>query len=538
MSDALAEKIKKRFLRLKAERNNFQNLWQDASELVLPRKADFTVRQSPGAVRTSKIFDTTATNAAELLAAAMHGMMTNPSMPWFTLRFAETALNENAAWRPFLNQVTEVIRAEINRPEAGFVTNIHELYLDLAVLGTAAFYVGWNDDDRCFDFRSVFLNEIYIDEDERGFVDTVYRSYRTNARRLVRQFGEDRLPAEIKAEDAGEKSDVNYEVIHALFPNREYDRTLPMAGINRPFRSVYILADKGIVLDSGYYDVLPILVVRWTKSSSEVYGRSPAISALPDIKMLQTMMRDTLEAAAKANNPPYFTQDENSLLPRVVLPGQSVYVETMPVPMKTAGAFPITDVLMEATRQRIRVAFFNDQLQLTGGARMTATEVIQRTEEKRRLMGPILGRLEQELLSPLIMRVFSLLVEKGIIALPSGGRLPAMQVEYVSPLSMAQKQETAQTVVNALSMAAAVAQTVTASGSVVLKADAAQRKIMAAYGLEDVIRSEEEVASIEEAQAEAVSAQAQTAGAAQALELGQMANEVERGARENDAGNV
>lgn len=535
MAETLAKKIKRRFDALRADRQNWANLWQEASDFVLPRKADFIVKQTPGRIRTRKIFDTTATNSAELLAGAVHGMLTNSAVPWFRLRFADKKLNDNADNKKFLNGATDAILQEINRPDAAFVTNIHEVYLDLSVLGTAALYVGWNDKRDCLDFRSLFLNEIYIDEDERGNVDTVFRVYKANVRQLAAQFGEKNLPDELKSDLSAERFDRKYRVIHAIFPNAGYTDGLQTMGTNYPWSSVYLLEEKDCVLQEGGFDELPILVVRWTKSSSETYGRSPAISSLPDIKMLQTIMRDTLEAAAKANNPPYFVHDENSILPRAVLPGQFVYVEDDPQPMQIGRMLPYNDVMMEAARQRIRTAFYNDALQLTGGARMTATEVLQRTEEKRRLMAPVLGRLEQELLGPMIARVFRLLYRRGVIVLPEGKTpddFPGLSVEYVSPMAVAQKQEQAQSVLMAVQAAGAVSQTVKAAGSIVVNGEVAERKVIEAYGLEDIARSEEEVAEILSAQEQMIQAQAQAQAQVQDLQNAQTAADIGKTAQE------
>lgn len=536
MSDALAQKIKRRFEALRAERQNWENLWQDVTEFVLPRKADFIIKQPSGRVRTKKIFDTTATNSAELLAGAVHGMLTNSAVPWFRLRFSDKSINEKPENKKFLNEASDVILQEINRPDAAFVTNIHEVYLDLAVLGTAALYVGWNNEKGCLDFRSIFLNEVYIDEDERGNVDTIYRVYKANARTLAKQFGADNLPVDIKNCLDDERYDKKYRIIHAIWPNAEYNPENITAGINYPYKSVYVLEEKGVVLRREVYEFMPVLIVRWTKSSSEIYGRSPAISALPDIKMLQTIMRDTLEAAAKANNPPYFVDDEKSFLPRVVLPGQAVYVEGEPRPMQTSSMLPYNDVLMESVRQRIRTAFYNDALQLTGGARMTATEVLQRTEEKRRLMAPVLGRLEQELLGPMISVVFNLLYKKGIIVLPEDttpDNFPSLGVEYVSPMAVAQRQERAQSVLMAVQAAGAVSQTVKGSGSIVIDCEAAERKVIEAYGLEEIMRPEKTVKDILQMQDEMIQAQSQAQAQAQGLQNAQTAADVKK--TENEA---
>ena len=71
---------------------------------------------------------------------------------------------------------------------------------------------------------------------------------------------------------------------------------------------------------------------------------------------------------------------------------------------------------------------------------MTATEVLQRNEEKMRLLGPVLGRLQAELLQPLISRSFALLLGSGLLP-PAPEELQGqdIDIEYVSPLAKAQK---------------------------------------------------------------------------------------------------
>ena len=72
---------------------------------------------------------------------------------------------------------------------------------------------------------------------------------------------------------------------------------------------------------------------------------------------------------------------------------------------------------------------------------MTATEVIQRTEEKMRLLGPLTGRLSQELLQPLITRVYSILSrQKAFAPAPDFMTGSNLEIIYVSPLAKAQRQ--------------------------------------------------------------------------------------------------
>ena len=71
---------------------------------------------------------------------------------------------------------------------------------------------------------------------------------------------------------------------------------------------------------------------------------------------------------------------------------------------------------------------------------MTATEVVQRNEEKMRILGPVLGRLQAEFLEPLIGRSFSILSRQNALP-PVPEFLVGMPlaIQYVSPLAKAQK---------------------------------------------------------------------------------------------------
>ncbi len=90
--------------------------------------------------------------------------------------------------------------------------------------------------------------------------------------------------------------------------------------------------------------------------------------------------------------------------------------------------------------------FFWSQLQLQTGPQMTATEVERRYELMNRVLGPTLGRLESELLSPLIIRSFNILNRNKM--LPPMPEVLAMFLEnqgvdldirYEGPLARAAK---------------------------------------------------------------------------------------------------
>mgnify|MGYP005956485543 CR=1 FL=1 len=496
---SLSDQIIERTEMLKSKRLNFEKLWQEVSELVLPRKADFTVTQTQGASRTRRLFETTAVNAAELLAAGLHGMMTNPAGKWFSLTAAnrDKSRDINPRLAQWLEDAERIMTEEISRPAAGFATNMHEVYLDLAVLGTAGIYVGWNEDRECLLFQSRFLGELFIDENAAGQVDSVFRVFRWPLEKMVKTWGEDALPDHLKSRyrHSGRNGD-EFEIIHAVMPNPLYRR----GTFQKPVTSVYVLKNERHVLFSGGFEEMPLFVSRWAKASSEVYGRSPAISALPDIKMLQEMMKETIIAAQLANRPPLLVKDDDQFAPVATVPGGIIrYSGEAPKAFVSGANSGVGLDIMNEIRQRIRMAFFNDQLMTESGVQMTATEVIQRTEEKMRLLGPVAGRLQTELLGPMIERVFGLLRRHGKIPPPpksfmnGKSREVHVAVEYLSPLAMAQKQLEAQAMVRTLELANGFIG-MDPEASAVFNVPEVIRRIGQIYGTgNNFLRSEEEI---------------------------------------------
>jgi hypothetical protein len=128
-------------------------------------------------------------------------------------------------------------------------------------------------------------------------------------------------------------------------------------------------------------------------------------------------------------------------------------------PLNIGANNPLGLNMEEQRRQAIRSAFYVDQLILSQGPQMTATEVVQRTEEKMRLLGPVLGRLQAELLQPLISRVYNLMVrQKTFAAAPDFMRDSQIEIEYVSPLAKAQKQGDVQSALRMLELFGPLAQ--------------------------------------------------------------------------------
>ena len=167
------------------------------------------------------------------------------------------------------------------------------------------------------------------------------------------------------------------------------------------------------------------------------------------------MSKTIIQAAQKMIDPPLLVPDDGFLLPIRTQPGGLNFYRSgsrdMITPLQTGANIPIGLNMEEQRRQAIRSAFFVDQLLSGSTPNMTATEVIQRQEERMRVIGPVLGRLMNEMLRPLIDRAFALMLRADLLpTAPEVLQGVDVDIEYVSPLARAQKSSSVNGVMRAL----------------------------------------------------------------------------------------
>jgi hypothetical protein len=434
----LTKTIMARFDRLKTGRQNWETHWQEVADYMQPRKADVTRTRSKGDKRTELVFDSSPIQAVELLAASLHGMLTNPSTPWFSLRYKDQGLDMDDEAKLWLEGVTETMYTAFNR--SNFQQEIFELYHDLITFGTAAMFIEEDQND-LLKFSTRHINEIYITENDKGRIDTVYRKFKITLRAAAQQFGTF-LSEEAKTKVEKDPFD-EIDILHAVYPRQEFDPRKKDKE-NMEFESVYVEYKNGNELSVGGFVEFPFVVPRYLKASHEIYGRSPAMTALPDVKMLNEMSKTTIKAAQKQVDPPLLVPDDGFLLPVRTVPGGLNFYRSGTrdriEPLNIGANNPLGLNMEEQRRTAIRNVFYVDQLMLQQGPQMTATEVIQRNEEKMRLLGPVLGRLQSELLKPMIDRCFAILLRNNQFAqAPDFLSGQDIEIEYVSPLAKAQK---------------------------------------------------------------------------------------------------
>ena len=452
----LTKGLLSRFDRLQGQRENWETHWQEVADYMQPRKADVTKRRARGDKRMEQVFDSSPIQAVELLAASLHGMLTNPSTPWFTLRFKDEEIENDDEAKLWLEASTDAMYTAFNR--SNFQQEIFELYHDLITFGTAAMFIEEDDDD-IIKFSTRHINEVFIAENDKGRIDTIYRKFKISARAAIQKFDE-AVSADVQTKAKKDPYE-EIEILHAVYPRNDFNPN-KRDKANMPFESVYMEYKNGNELSVGGFREFPFVVPRYLKASNEIYGRSPAMTALPDVKMLNEMSKTTIKAAQKQVDPPLLVPDDGFLLPVRTVPGGLNFYRSGTrdriEPLNIGANNPLGLNMEQQRRESIRAVFYVNQLMMQQGPQMTATEVIQRNEEKMRLLGPVLGRLQSELLKPLIDRVFAVLLRNNM--LPQAPEFLSgrdVEIEYVSPLAKAQKSTELQSIMRAVEILGSLA---------------------------------------------------------------------------------
>ena len=442
----LATEIGIKLEALKQARAEWEPEWQEISDFVLPRRSDFNDETQKGKRLTTKMYDGTAHSAAQLLADGLQGYMTSPNSKWFKLAFAESGKDAEDDAKEWLEAVEQRFTSLFDR--SNFYDIVSQIFLDGVTLGTATMYTEMDMEAEGLYFTCRHQKEIYIATDRYGRVDTVFRVYKQAKRNIVKRFSEN-----LKDEYIEEAKNQPYEedsIIHAVFP-REDREAFKMDKVNKKYASVYILQDDNTLLSNDGYDELPYTVWRYRTNTDEEYGRSPAWSAISDIKVANQIQKTLLQKAHKSVEPgwaaPMDLKHNGGLN---FSPNGVTYLMDMsrpPVPLVSNESYPIgrdmQEVVQIAIKEHFRVDFFLMLSQMAGQA-MTATQVMEMQGEKAAIMSTMVSRLSSEFLNPLFDRIFGLVYRAGWLPDPPQSVLDMqgedINVDYVGPLAQAVKR--------------------------------------------------------------------------------------------------
>jgi len=449
---ATYETLKRRADELVSYRGTTEAVWQDIADCGLGRR-DFTVDATPGRQRLQPIYDGTFRVSSGLLSGAMHSLLIPLGARWFELQFENPALNDIKPAVEWLDAAEKRMYAALGAPEANFHAQMAETFTDIVNFGTGSIFI---DDvpSKGVQFSARPLQELYLAQDPTGRIDTIVRIFKLTARQAVSLWGDKVRSAKRTLE--GKNTEDKAEYIHIILPNDDHViGNLDNSG--KKWASFFLSEADRAIVDEGGYNELPMPTPRWKVEPGEVYGRGPGGDGICDAKMLNEMVKVTLSAAQMAVFPPYIV-DSQAVLPGDLsfIPKSVISVDSNMSSMKPAiqslpfhGNLSITEAMIASTRKSVQEAFLHQLVEMIRDPRMTATQVLELSAQMMRHQGPILGRMQTELLEPIVERVYA--IESR------AGRLPEeppeiagqpLRINYVSPVARAQQTSDARAIID------------------------------------------------------------------------------------------
>lgn len=426
-----------RYRRAHDRRAPWEAHWRDCIAYTLPQRDGAVAPADPGQRATERIFDATAGDAAEQLAASLLAELTPPWSRWIGLA-PGPGLDDAEAARlaPRLADAEAVLQGHFDR--SNFAVEMHQCFLDLVVLGTAclSFEEAALGSPSAFRFTAVPLREAVLAEGPDGQLDVTYRRSELTGAQLVGRFGRAQAP-EAALAGASDAEGQRFPVVEAVLPDGsayDYAAVLDAAA-----------GDGPRVLAEGRFGRSPFVNFRWMKAPGEVYGRSPVMRALPDIRTANKVVELTLKNASIAVTGIWQADDDGVLNPATVrlVPGTIIpkaVGSSGLTPLAAPGQFDVSELVLSDLRDRIQRTLLTGQLGQPASPHMTATEVLERSQETARVLGATYGRLQAELLTPLVARALSILSRRGEVdGLSLDGR--TVQLQLRAPLAQLQAQK-------------------------------------------------------------------------------------------------
>lgn len=448
------DKFRKRYSGLRSEfDNNWLEHYKDITEYLLPRKGRYLNvdenKPNDGQKRNESIIDGTGGRALRILAAGMQSGLTSPARPWFRLGLSDKDLEAYAPVRFYLDEVEKRMMTIFSK--SNFYSVIHSVYSELGGFGTAAMLIeeDWQHVIRCYPFTA---GEYVLGVDATLRADTLYRWFFMTAINIVGMYGEENCSSIVNLHATRDLKDTWHKVIQGIEPNYDRDVT-KMDGPNKEWISVTFeenAANMDDVLRVSGYDMFPVMAPRWDTTGSEIYGRSPGMDVLPDIMMLQKMQEKKLRALDKLVDPPMNAPPSlKETGGGSIISGGVNYIDVIQGSQKFEPTYEISPDFhsiggeIQDVRNAIKEGFYNDlflMLALTGDKVMTAREVAERHEEKLLSVGPVVERIQPELLDRVIDRTYDIMALRDLLPEPPE-QLEGMdiEVEYISLLAQAQK---------------------------------------------------------------------------------------------------
>jgi len=458
-----AQDIISRFRKNESSRTQVEDTWDWIERYISPyRGRFFKDEKSENSIewRRPWVYDATAIMAAQNLASSLHARLTSASIKWFNLSFRDNDLNEDQEALEWLEDCSKICWEALQ--DSNFNVQISETYQDLVCFGTSIILEDQDMDEGEFkglNFKSVPIKECFFETDHKGDVGIFYRHLEWTLLEIEQFFEGQSIPEYISKQIAEREQDPNkkFDIIYCIYRRngiKADENSSNTSSEKRPYGFKYVMLDSAMTIgdEGGYYE-MPAFVPRWRSTSSSIWGNSPAMIALSDTLTLNRTIELNLKAVEKALDPPTLTTNRGLISDLDLNAGGLTVVRDIKelTTFESKARFDVTYQEMDRLRNNINSYFFIPQLILPPmeGTPATATEISVRMQQLEALISPTLGRLQVDMLDPIIQRTFRILWRSGMLpeapqsVVESGSET---EIEYTSPMAKTLDSSNAQAI--------------------------------------------------------------------------------------------
>ena len=450
-----AKDCRSMFGELKSKRVNWEQRYQSISDYQLARQ-DFTSTNRNQTPRDSKIYDGTAMDSWFMLTNAIQAILVNTETNWiyFDTVVDKDLSDQEIEWFDYASKtLLSIFRSDSSR----FPTQMNEALGDLTAYGYCAIHSHYDPESGTIQFNTRPISEIFIDQDQKGDINKIFRRYALKNEEAERLFKEKTPEIVKKANKAKKGMEEKFWLqtfsTHPDKPNK--------------IISYVLLEDEGSgFVSTDEYDEMPIHIARWRTDAGEVYGKGPGVVADPFARTLNEVVKTWIKQAQKAVDPPLLVSDDGVIQGPKTTPGSINFVTSYspgsmePIrPLDGGANFSVANAEIERLQMSIRKAYHHDILQITDSKELTAFHVQELTQRAQQWIAPVFQRIKVELIQPMVQRALTLAMKNNLLELPPQSLVASgIKIVYISPAQRANQAQEAEATMRAVERIIALSQ--------------------------------------------------------------------------------
>ena len=466
-SKPAADQLDERMAAALQDRLPLEPLWRGIARLVAPRRGRLSGtnhkskqgRQNALTAHHS-IYNETGLLARRILSAGLMSGITSPSRPWFELSFEDQDLADFGPHKQWLRTVRDRMLTVFR--VSNFYSAMYSVYNEMGPFGTSCAIIDHHFEN-VINVNVMTVGRYCLVGDQYNQATTMLRELELSVYQLYDMFynvlgGDRKFPNGVRqAYDNGNYNDL-FTLRHVIQPRTDFHKqAIGPAGM--PVQSAYWFEDRnkleggnGLLFDTGYQESA-LVASRWDTVDNDVYGAGfPGEDALGPVRQSQHMEKAIGAALQILLQPPTLMPVSLRKGGGTPGPNQVIWYNSNEQVAQARSLYkdpPRVNEYMDDRanlNERVYQCFYADVITAIAAARrqsgreMTATEVAEIVGEKLLMLGPVLERMQVELIEPCIERTMAVMIRANLIPpAPPAIQGQPIKINHISTLAQAQR---------------------------------------------------------------------------------------------------